>query len=258
MAATMDWQGVTGQSWADEWRRTDRSFAALTEVLLARIAAEQGTRILDIGCGAGELSLAIAGARPGAEVLGVDISAQLVGAASGRAGGAARFALGDAATWDAQGFAPDLLVSRHGVMFFGDPAAAFAHLSRIAAPRARLVFSCFRAPALNGWASEIGKILANPGGPPRSPLPIRSGFALFWMQAGPTSPSSPSTSATSRGRGKTRSPTRRRSSPGSAPSPWRCARCPRPSARPWRTGCARCSSATAAASGSPFPPRRGS
>lgn len=170
MAATMDWQGVTGQSWADEWRRTDRSFAALTEVLLARIAAEQGTRILDIGCGAGELSLAIAGARPGAEVLGVDISAQLVGAASGRAGGAARFALGDAATWDAQGFAPDLLVSRHGVMFFGDPAAAFAHLSRIAAPRARLVFSCFRAPALNGWASEIGKILANPGGPPPDPF----------------------------------------------------------------------------------------
>jgi SAM-dependent methyltransferase len=170
MAATMDWQGVTGQSWADEWRRTDRSFTALTEVLLARIGAEAGSRILDIGCGAGELSLALAKARPGAAVVGLDISAQLVDAATARADGAARFALGDAASWAAHGFAPDLLVSRHGVMFFDDPPAAFAHLSALAAHGARLVFSCFRAPALNGWASEIGTLVANPGAPLPDPF----------------------------------------------------------------------------------------
>lgn len=178
MTNTLDWQGQTGTSWADEWRRTDRSFAPLTERLLERIADYSGKAVLDIGCGAGELALEIAAARPTAKVLGLDISSQLVAAAQARSPCAnARFALGDAASWTDPSFAPDLLVSRHGVMFFGDPPAAFAHLAQVSAPGARMVFSCFRAPALNGWASEIARLLSGvqgaPGpGDPHAPGPF--------------------------------------------------------------------------------------
>lgn len=170
MTNTMDWQGATGRNWADEWRRTDRSFSELTTRLIDRIASIPGETVLDIGCGAGELTLAVATARPSATVLGVDISPELVEAATARSSLAnVRFALANAAAWAEAGFVPDLVVSRHGVMFFEDPPAAFAHIADVSAPGARLVFSCFRSPALNAWASEIGKLVAMPGAAPADP-----------------------------------------------------------------------------------------
>ncbi|MEI6642199.1 MAG: methyltransferase domain-containing protein [Novosphingobium sp.] len=168
MTSAQEWQGRVGQNWATEWERTDRSFAALTPHLLTAIAAESGERLLDIGCGAGELSIALATARPDAQVTGVDISAELVEAARSRTDGLANlaFSVADASSWQADGAAPDLYVSRHGVMFFSNPPAAFAHLSAVAAPSARMVFSCFRAPSENLWAAEIARLL-----PPSQPAP---------------------------------------------------------------------------------------
>src|SRR3546814_9483017 len=49
----------------------------------------------------------------------------------------------------AQGF--DLLFSRFGVMFFDDPAAAFAHLREALKAGGRLAFVCWRAAAENDW-----------------------------------------------------------------------------------------------------------
>ena len=168
MTGASDWQGRVGRAWADEWRRTDRSFAALNPHLLSAIAAQPGMRLLDVGCGAGEISLAAARARPAATVTGIDISADLIAAAGERAAetGArnVRFRHADAGEFvDSHGPA-DLLMSRHGVMFFSDPPAVFRHLARHAAPGARLVFSCFRARHDNPWANLFDAVL--PPGPP--------------------------------------------------------------------------------------------
>ena len=159
-----EWQGGVGRSWADEHARTDRSFSRMTPHLLAAIGEEPGRSIVDIGCGAGELSLALARARPDAVVTGVDVSADLVTAASARAAGLdnVRFAVADASAWQPEQ-APDLYVSRHGVMFFPEPPAAFAHLAAVAAPGARIVFSCFRTPRENRWASAIAGLLPESG-----------------------------------------------------------------------------------------------
>jgi len=169
MTTGMDWRAQVGRSWAESYHLTDRSFAGLTQRLLERIAEREGNHVLDIGCGAGELSLAIARNRPHAQVLGVDISAQLVAAAGQRGEqlGNVRFIEADAATWQEPGFAPEVLVSRHGVMFFDAPVAAFANLLKIAAPEAELIFSCFRSPQENPWASDLAKLLQLP--PPTDP-----------------------------------------------------------------------------------------
>ena len=175
MTNAAEWEGGVGRNWAAEWRRTDRSFAGLTRELLARIEALPGRAIVDIGCGAGELALAIAAARRSARVLGIDISPDLVAAAAVR--GSRRtncaFALADASRWEPDRGAPDLYVSRHGVMFFADPVAAFAHLASVAAPGARLAFSCFRSPAANPWASGMAALVAQgstgPGAAPPDP-----------------------------------------------------------------------------------------
>ena len=110
-----------------------------------------------------------------ARVLGIDVSPALVETARTRAGhhANAEFAVADASRWRATGFAPELVVSRHGVMFFDAPRAAFTNLREIAKPGAELVFSCFRSPRLNPWASELASLLAVPGNTdPTAPGPF--------------------------------------------------------------------------------------
>ncbi|MBO9603176.1 MAG: class I SAM-dependent methyltransferase [Novosphingobium sp.] len=177
MTSAHDWQGRTGRGWASEWRRTDRSWGGLTEALLARTREFAFGSVLDVGCGAGELSLAIARGRPGVPVLGVDISPELIEVARERGQNLvnAAFETADASTFaPPSGFAPELLVSRHGVMFFDDPVGAFAHLARISAPGAGLLFSCFRSPAENELFSGPESLLPPPSAPrdPHAPGPM--------------------------------------------------------------------------------------
>lgn len=162
MTDAFEWRGRVGDAWADEWRRTDRTLApverALLETLLPLLPA--GARVLDVGCGAGGTSLALAEARPDADVTGLDLSETLVAAARDRAEGRAAFTIGDASAWtpaDARLF--DAMVSRHGVMFFDDPVAAFAHLRGLAVRGAPFVFSCFRAREENRWAAELVPVM---------------------------------------------------------------------------------------------------
>lgn len=170
MTETNEWTGRVGHAWAEEWRRTDRSFGPLTDRLLDPGATGAFASAVDIGCGAGELVERLAAAHPDARVEGSDISPELLAVARARCAQFPNvsFAEGDAAAWCADPAArPDLLVSRHGVMFFADPVAAFAHLRQEAAPEARLRFSCFRARQDNGWVTALMSAL--PPMPPPDP-----------------------------------------------------------------------------------------
>jgi SAM-dependent methyltransferase len=178
-----DWTGRVGQAWAGEWRRTDRSFAGLDPALERAIlaaASPGGGRLVDLGCGAGTTSLAVARARPTASVTGLDLSPDLIAVAAARRDGAGlspercRFVAGDAVA-SATRLAPiDLFFSRHGVMFFDDPVAAFARLAEAGAPGALLVFSCFAAQADNHWATRTAGVDAGP----RSGVPQPGPFAF--------------------------------------------------------------------------------
>lgn len=158
LTTATDWAGRVGEVWASEWQRTDRSFAMLTTELqrsVLKVAPTAG-RFVEVGGGAGSVSLAIAAARPGAEVTTIDVSPALTTVAELRAEATANLA---AMCGDALAVLPalapvDLIFSRHGMMFFADPAAALASLHDGASPGAALVFSCFRSRAENGWATE--------------------------------------------------------------------------------------------------------
>src|SRR6478672_4643975 len=65
--------------------------------LLARVGAQDPTRVVDLGCGPGKLTALLAARWPAADVLGVDSSPEMVARAAGVAG--IRVAQGDARTW---------------------------------------------------------------------------------------------------------------------------------------------------------------
>jgi SAM-dependent methyltransferase len=114
--------------------------------------------VLDIGCGAGETSLDLGAAvAPDGAVLGADISQPLLDLA--RARGAATglpvgFLAADAQTSDFGGEPFDAVFSRFGVMFFADPAAAFANIAAALKPGGRLAFVCWRPFAENPLMRE--------------------------------------------------------------------------------------------------------
>jgi SAM-dependent methyltransferase len=182
MTTAYDWTGRIGDVWAEEWRRTDRSFANLTPHLNAAIlaAATPRTRkIMDIGCGAGATTLATAQALPNATVTGIDLSPNLIEIARHRAATQANasFECADI-TIAAPNHAPtDLYVSRHGVMFFADPITAFATLAKAAAPGATSVFSCFAERAANRWATETITATGGDADVPPSTAPGPFAFA---------------------------------------------------------------------------------
>lgn len=168
------WNSKVGETWARMQEKLDRSFTPLTAALLSLAAPKAGEHALDIGCGTGETTLALAGA-VGDEgtVLGLDLSEQMLARARERAEellSEAEFRAADVATFDEEdGF--DLILSRFGVMFFSDPVAAFANLHRLAAPGGRLVFACWQGPQDNLWATLPMQALKDvlPPQPPADP-----------------------------------------------------------------------------------------
>ena len=161
--ATMDsigWSGANGDVWAQEWRRTDRSFTDLSWHLDRAIADAMGGQamtVVDVGCGAGSTALAAAAANAQAQLIGIDISAALITVARDRGASASncRFVAAPVEVAIGEAKPVDMIVSRHGVMFFDDPRAAFSRLRAAMRPGGRLIFSCFRASPLNAWSKEL-------------------------------------------------------------------------------------------------------
>jgi SAM-dependent methyltransferase len=178
------WNGAAGQAWVDRQESLDRLFAPF-ERLLADIATDRkAKRVLDVGCGTGATTLAIA-RRLGSQVActGVDISGPMVALARERARReslSASFVTADA---QAHAFAPasfDLIVSRFGVMFFEDPVAAFANLRSAASADATLELIAWRSAADNPFMTAAERAAAPylPAMPARKPdEPGQFGFA---------------------------------------------------------------------------------
>jgi SAM-dependent methyltransferase len=148
------WNGAGGQRWVAHQRMQDALLAEVAELLMQRAAARGGESVLDIGCGAGTTSIALARqVAPDGRVLGVDVSAALLERARQHApaGLPLQFALGDATVFPFARGRADLLFSRFGVMFFADPARSFANMRTGLRQGARMVFACWREPRENPW-----------------------------------------------------------------------------------------------------------
>jgi SAM-dependent methyltransferase len=148
------WNDASGPIWVEMQEVLDGLLAPFVAPLMEAAFPGEGGRVLDIGCGAGATALSMARRLgPAGLCLGVDISGPLVAAAKARAAAeglaSAAFVQADAQTHDFEPDYFDAVISRFGVMFFDDPAAAFANIRRAARRNAKLAFVAWRSPAEN-------------------------------------------------------------------------------------------------------------
>lgn len=163
------WNDQAGPTWADLQAPLDRQLAPLGRRVMAELDLGPGRRVLDVGCGAGETTLALAAT--GAEAVGVDISRPLLEVARARSQGIANVSFLEADA-QAQGFPEpfDAIFSRFGVMFFADPVAAFTNLHGALKPGGRLAFVCWRRPDENPvMTAPMRAALAHIDAPPAPP-----------------------------------------------------------------------------------------
>ncbi|MEV4006269.1 methyltransferase domain-containing protein [Actinomadura sp. NPDC049753] len=171
------WNGWEGAAWADNAPRYDAMMGGFNQPLLDRAAIGEDDTVLDIGCGTGQLTLLAARRAARARAVGVDISGPMLTRARADAAeqGIAnvRFEQADAEAhpFAEEGF--DVVVSRGGVMFFADPAAAFANIARALRPGGRMVFI---VPQAGGPDSEYAKATAALAPLMRRPSPAARGM----------------------------------------------------------------------------------
>lgn len=178
------WNGDAARKWVDFNPLLDRMLEPLTVLTMARATPLPGEQVLDVGCGCGGTSLALAEAvSPGGAVTGLDISTPMLALARQRAedaSAAATFINADAQTHPLPQSEFDLLFSRFGIMFFTNPKAAFANFHGALKPGGRLAFVCWRALDLNPWVT-IPYEAARPFAPefelPKSDEPGQFAFA---------------------------------------------------------------------------------
>jgi SAM-dependent methyltransferase len=120
--------------------------------------------VLDIGCGTGQTTREAARTAQAGSALGVDISAPAIERARelARAEGLRNVAF-EHANAQVHRFPQerfDLAISRFGTMFFDDPGAAFANITRALRPAGRLVMMVWQAHERNEWDVAIRQSLA--------------------------------------------------------------------------------------------------
>ncbi len=176
-----DWAGEMGVKWLSHLDRFEGMIAPIGDALLTRAAFQPGERVIDLGCGGGASTRAIAACvAPQGEVTGLDISPDLIAEAKARAVagglGNAQFVCGDAATSTLEGAPYDRLFSRFGSMFFTEPKPAFRHLHTLLKPGARIDLAVWAHPRDNLWMMEMMGVVRQhieiPPAVPRAPGPF--------------------------------------------------------------------------------------
>ena len=174
------WDGSEGAFWARNADGFEQSVARYDPHLLGAADIAPNARVLDVGCGTGSTTRAIAHVATAGTVLGVDLSARMIEEARERAArdgvGNVVFEQADAQIHPFAAESVDAVVSRTGTMFFGDPAAAYANLARALVPGGRLAMLVWQPPTDNEWIIAIATALAAgrdlPAPPPEAPGPF--------------------------------------------------------------------------------------
>ena len=181
--AATAWDGPTGDTWTDNADMFDAGVARYLKPFLDAAAIEPTAHVLDVGCGNGLTTREAARLASAGSATGVDLSTRMLDLARRRAAADGltnvSFVQADVQIADLGEARYDRVISRNGVMFFGDPVVAFANLARALKPGGRMVLLVWQSMAENPWftafrwAVAVGRHLPLP--PPDGPGPFALG-----------------------------------------------------------------------------------
>ena len=137
---------------------------------LDRLPVRSGAELLDVACGSGQLALVAA--RRGARVTGVDIAANAIEAARGRAaseGLVTRFDEGDAEALPYPDASFDVVATIYGAMFAPRPDRVASELLRVCRPGGTIAMANWTK---EGFIGQMFKTFARFIAPPGMPAPV--------------------------------------------------------------------------------------
>jgi SAM-dependent methyltransferase len=150
------WNSAHGQKWVTFQEGLDAIHFTPLQLLLDCAAPADGESVLDVGCGAGASTIALA-SRVGRKgrAIGLDISQPLIDHARHCAEGSeidnGEFVLADAQSHNFDPGSIDLVASRFGVMIFSDPVGAFNNIAGCLQPGGRVSFVSWASLIENPW-----------------------------------------------------------------------------------------------------------
>lgn len=167
------WNGASGRAWAEHVDDIESMLVPFSDAVFERLDLRGGDRVVDVGCGVGGTTCAIAARVAPAVAVGVDISVPMLDAARARASAMGRtnveFRQHDVERESLGSASFDVAFSRFGVMFFAEPELAFAQIRAALAPGGRLGFICFQGPFDNPML--VVPLMAAAAHVPMLPLP---------------------------------------------------------------------------------------
>lgn len=153
-----EFRARTRATWAaGHWDGFSKLIAPVGALVIERADIEPGTSVLDVGTGSGG-NIAIPAARRGAEVVGVDVTPELLVTARQHAleaGVEVEWREADAQDLPFRDASFDRVISTFGAMFAPDHARAAAELVRVCAPGGRILMTTW---VNDGFAGELFKL----------------------------------------------------------------------------------------------------
>jgi SAM-dependent methyltransferase len=174
------WDGDEGSFWADHEARFDTGIAAHNPRFFAAAAIRPTDRVLDVGCGCGATTRTAARLAWRGSALGLDLSSRMLERARARSSAEGldnvEFEQADAQVHAFPEGSFDVVISRMGSMFFGNPVAAFHNLATATKPGGRLALLVWQALDDNEWLVAVRTAMADgrdlPTPPPDGPSPF--------------------------------------------------------------------------------------
>lgn len=182
VAAAGSWDGIEGDHWTEYEEHYNAASARYDPRLYAAAQLSATDHVLDIGCGCGVSTRGAARIATSGAALGVDLSTRMIERARERSRSEKltniRFEHADAQVHRFEEAAVDVVISRFGAMFFGDPVAAFANIRRALRTGGRLALLSWQELARNEWVFALRTALAAGRALPDPPPGIPGPFGL--------------------------------------------------------------------------------
>ncbi|HMK13117.1 MAG TPA: methyltransferase domain-containing protein [Acidimicrobiales bacterium] len=175
------WSSVA-DSWAQHANFVDIRGQLVTDWMIAATTPAQGDRALELACGPGAVTLAVAGLVDPAEVIASDVAVEMVDIAVARAHSGGLYNV-HGRRLDLEGIEEpdaifDLVYCRDGLQFALEPDRAAAEIARVTKPGGRVAVAVWAERDRNPWLGLVLDVLSEQLGMPVPPPGVPGPFSL--------------------------------------------------------------------------------